>query len=353
MRLLYIAGRELSYQRNDVLLRALRRFNTVEVVGETGPGSLVLRSFRVALKALPRLLTDRYDLIVVGFYGYLLMLPVWKLARGAPIIFDAFVSNYDTLCFDRAVFAPNSLPGRLAFWLDRTCCRLAQHVLLDTPLHINYFVQTFGLSPELFTTLPVGCNEELFNPQPFRQYTAPTRVLYYSTYLPLHGVETVVRAAALLRQEAIQFRLIGTGSSYTQVRHVAQQLELDNVTFVPFVPLPTLSQEIAAADICLGGHFGTSYKADRVIPGKVYQILAMARPLIASNTSANQELLCHGQSAYLCPPHDPQALADAILALHYNSELRARLALAGRSLYLQQCSEAVITERLRSLVAGE
>lgn len=351
MRVLYLSGRELSYQRNDVLLRALRRFSTVEVVGETGPGSLVLRSFRVVFKALPRLLTERYDLIVVGFYGYLLMLPVWKLARGAPVIFDAFVSNYDTLCFDRAVIAPNSLPGRLAFWLDRTSCRLAQHVLLDTSHHIDYFVQTFDLSAELFTALPVGCNEELFHPQPVRRQASSTQVLYYSTYLPLHGVETVVRAAAMLKHEPLHFRLIGTGPEYDHVYDLAQQLGLHNITFVPSVPVEMLPLEIANSDICLGGHFGTSHKAARVVPGKVYQILAMARPLIATDTPANKELLCHGESAYLCPPADPQELANGILELKNNSKLRVSLATGGRKRYLEQCSEAIITQRLNNLLA--
>jgi glycosyltransferase involved in cell wall biosynthesis len=351
MRILFACGREPRYPRNDVLLRALRRLGTVETVTDSRPGSLVLRSLRVLTRLLPRLVVGRHDLVLVGFYGYLLMPLVGVLSR-RPVLFDAFVSNYDTLCFDRARFSPRSLPGRLAFWLDQVTCQQASRVLLDTAGHAEYFARTFNLSRAKLCVLPVGCNEELFYPRPVpASSTGTTRVLYYSSFMPLHGVETIIRAAALLCFEPrLQFRLIGQGQTYASVRRLADDLRLDNVTFVPPVPLDALPAEIAAADICLGGHFGSSAKASRVIPGKIYQELAIARPVIASDTLSNAELLTHGQSAWLCPPDDPQALAEAVLALHRDSALRDALASGGHALYLRQCSEAVITTRLSDLV---
>ncbi len=351
MHILYLVGRELDYTRNSVLLRAFCRLGTVQVIGETGSGSLLLRIARVFFRALPYLLAQQYDLIFVGFYGHLLMLPVGILSR-SPILFDAFVSTYDTLCFDRGLFEPHSLPGRFAFWLDQTACRLADLILLDTQPHVDYFIRTFALSPDKVQCLPVGCNEDIFFPRPRVQHDNITRILYYSTYLPLHGVETVVRAATLLRTEpALHFRLIGTGQDYTRVRRLADDLGLENITFVPSVHLDTLATEIASADICLGGHFGRSDKAGRVIPGKIYQILAIGRPLIAADTPANRGLLTDGVSACLCQPDDPEALAVTILKLHRDAALREQLVVQGRTLYLEQCSEAVITERLHRITS--
>jgi glycosyltransferase involved in cell wall biosynthesis len=115
--------------------------------------------------------------------------------------------------------------------------------------------------------------------------------------------------------------------------------------------LNRLPLEIAEADVCLGGHFGASDKAARVIPGKVYQILAMGCPLIAANTPANQDLLSHGESAILCQPNDANALASAILALHRDSVLRQRLSERGLSRFREKASEAVITQRLKSIAS--
>ncbi len=352
MKILFLTGRELTYTRNDVLLRAFRRLGEVDALGvDRRPGSLLANSLRLSLQAMPRLRRQEYDLVFVGFYGHLLMLAVGPLAR-RPVLFDAFVSTYDTLIEDRQVSGSASLLAWSARALDRLACRQASRVLLDTPMHVDYFVEQYHLPARKFASCPVGCNEDIFYPRHAAAVQdRPARVTYYTSYLPLHGVETVVRAAALLRSAPLHFRVIGSGQTYAQVRSLADALRLDNVDFVPVVPLERLPEEIAAADICLGGHFGASAKAGRVVPGKIYQLLAMAAPIIATTTPANLALLRHAESAYLVPPGDPPALAEAIRVLLADGGLRRSLAQGGRELYQEQCSEAVITARLRQVLA--
>lgn len=347
MRILFLSGRELQYQRNDVIERALERLGTVTVIGpQAQPRSLVWSSFVVALRSMPHLVFGQFDLIFVGFFGHLLVFPV-KLLSSKPVLFDAFISVYDTLSDDRNVFPRGSWRGRLAYWLDQTACRRANHVLLDTRQHVEFFTETFDLPSSKVSSLPVGCNEDLFSPKPSRSVDAQTNVLYYSTYQPLHGVETVVRAAEQISYESdISFKLIGRGQEYANVYQLARELNLSNITFAAPVPLEQLPGEIAAVDICLGGHFGTSAKAGRVVPGKIYQILSMQKAVIAVDSPANSELLAHGKTALLVPASDPRALADAILTLHKDAPLRKRIAEGGRQLFVEQCSEASITRRL-------
>ncbi len=350
MRILFLAGRELSYPRNDVLLRAFERLGTVDVIGNNQVQSPLIGTARIFIPSVLHLVRQNpYDLIFVGFFGHLLMLPLGILSH-TPILFDPFVSVYDTLCFDRRIFRERSLLGRVSFWLDRTACRLATRVLLDTQLHANYFAETFKISANKLSVLPVGCNEDIFSPR----QTSPseyTRVIYYSSYQPLHGVDTVAQAAALLASEPrIRFRFIGDGQEFKRVTRLAETLRLENTVFVLRVSLADLPAEIAAADICLGGHFGNSDKAKRVIPGKIYQILAMARPLVASDSPANRQLLTDGENALLCPPMDPENLASAIMRLHLDRKLRESIARGGRDLYSKHCSESIITGRLEQIV---
>lgn len=355
MHILFITGRELSYARNEVLLRAFQQLGQVDIIATTQqPTSLFTNSLRMAMAALPRLLTRSYDLIFIGFYGHLILPMVSGVIR-RPLLFDAFVSNYDTLCFDRQRFAPNSLLGRATFWLDQSTCRRADHVLLDTQHHVDYFVETFNLAPAKLTAIPVGCSEAIYHPQPNPRTGATvtdkqTLVLSYTTFLPLHGMEIVLHAAAQLQGAPIHFRLIGAGPRLAEIKALATTLNLSNLTFVPPVPPSTLAKEIAAADICLGGHFGESNKAGRVVPGKIYQMLAMSKALIAGNTPANRALLQDKQHALLVPPTDPDALAAAILTLHNNPDLRTYLAKEGHALYQATCSEAIITKQLQAVL---
>ncbi|HAJ35758.1 MAG TPA: hypothetical protein DCL15_08705 [Chloroflexi bacterium] len=351
--ILFVAGRELTYTRNDVLTRALRRQGTaLDVIGVSQQVRSISRTTAHLLPMLAsRLLRHRYDLVMVGFYGYLLA-PAVRMFTQAPLLFDAFVSNYDTLCFDRQVVAPTSLLGRAIYQFDAHICRSVHHLLLDTPQHVAYFVDTFGLDARRISWIPVGCNEEIFYPRPAPSKHDTTVVLHYSTFLPLHGVDVILRAAAHLRAKPVHFRLIGDGPLFDAMKGLAAELHLKNVEFLPPVPLAFLAEEIANAHICLGGHFGSSGKSQRVVPGKIYQMMASRRAIIAADSPANRALLAHGISALLTPAGDPEQLASAILHLHENPALCASLADGAYHTFEMECSEQVIGARLSSIMTA-
>jgi glycosyltransferase involved in cell wall biosynthesis len=319
-------------------------------VTDHASGSLTARSFRLLPRLLQAVSRNSYDLIFVGFYGYLLVPWLRRLSR-SPIIFDAFVSNYDTLCFDRQQFRPDSLMGRLAFSLDRLACRQADKVLLDTASHRDYFIETFDLSPEKLDFFYVSCNEDIFHPLPRKKQDNTFQVFFYSSYLPLHGVQHIIQAAKLLEaQTQIHFRLIGEGPTYPAARLLADQLDLRRIDFIPPVPYTQLPFEIAQADLCLAGPFGETAKAKRVIPGKLFQFMAMARPAVAGNTAANQELLTHQHHAWLIPPGEAEALAAAIVRLKEDQGLLQSLAWEGYTCYQEKGSERVIRQKLYQII---
>lgn len=351
MKVLFLTGREVSYQRNDVLLRAFQRFSQVDVLSaRSRPRSLLFNSLKIATKFFTRLTSSKYDVIFTGFYGHLLMLPVGVAAK-APVIFDAFLSTYDTLIEDRKVAAPGSLMARASIWLDRTSCQIADAVFLDTQRQVDYFSDRFGLKLKRIRPIPVGCNEDIFFPRTTKNRRDKITVLYYSSYLPLHGVDVVIRAAEKLADVPVHFRLVGSGQTLNPSISLAKRLRIQNVEFIHPLPIEGIADEIARSDICLGGHFGPSDKAGRVIPGKVYQILAMKKPVVASSTPANLELLSNNETALLCPQGDPDRLAEAILALTKDNQLREWIAQRGYSLYRERCSEGVITTMVKETVS--
>lgn len=361
MRVLVLAGREKAYARNAVILRAFERFATVDVITTNATTPLTfLWNFSTALRGLYALYSKSYDLVFIGFYGYIILYLLHPFLR-QPVLFDAFISNFDTLCFDRKIFTPSSLFGRIAFQLDRFILRQATHILLDTQKHVEYFVETFDISIGKFSVLPVGCRDDIFTPNSQKQRAnieisssngIRTRVLYYCTYLPLHGVEIVLNAAKMLENEPFDFYLIGNGPQYRENIKRARTLALSNLIFQPSVSISALAVEIEKADICLGGHFGESAKADRVVPGKIYQMLAMGKPIIATNMSANNQLLQHGETAYLIAPNNATELACAISTLNNDRTLQQKISHGGRLLYTSSASEMVITEQLRAIVSN-
>lgn len=351
MRILFLTGREPGYTRNQVLLRALRTLGTVDTAPDLARRSIPGRSLRQAAWGLRQMGSRAYDLVVVGFYGHLIMQAL-RLRRTPPVLFDAFVSTWDTLIADRRLAGPSSPLAWAALALDRSACDRADLVLLDTPQHSDFFHAQIGVPASKLDWLPVGCEDAIFHPQPARPaQSGITKVLYYSTYLPLHGAETVVRAAGLLKQENIQFRMIGDGPRRPAAEDIARREDLLNLTFAPPCGLDQLAHEIHASDICLGGHFGASEKAGRVIPGKTYQMLACAKAVVATSTPANRAYLTADIQAMFCGSNDADSLAGAILRLHQLADLRQRIALGGRLLYEETASEPVIAQRLSKIIA--
>jgi len=350
MKILFLSGRELSYSRNALLMKLLRDRYTLDAIGQpSGRASITVQSILGAVRGIPAVVAKEYQLILVGFFGHFLMLPIGLFSR-SPILFDAFISTYDTLCGDRKTFTSQSLAGRLAHWLDRTSCSLASRVLLDTQSQVRYFSEEFQIPEEKFDVLFVGCDDEVFFPR--EDEPAQNTVLFYGTFLPLHGVSVILDAARLVHEvnPTVRFRIIGADAK--ALKDYRSYIEMMDGTLEMTAPIPfqRLPEAIASASICLGGHFGSSVKARRVISGKTYQCLAMGRPVIVSDNSANRELLTHGIDSWMCPENDPQSLANSILHLIDDPDLRENLAACGRRTYINRASNLVLRTRLKVIV---
>ncbi|HPX96396.1 MAG: glycosyltransferase [Syntrophomonadaceae bacterium] len=340
---LFLSGRESNYPRNQMIIAALQNSYHTEVISsqrdDISRGSfycIILQSIKCSIKALKGLIFSKYKFIFVGFFGQFILLFISSFTK-VPMVFDFFVSAYDTLVFDRKLFKSNSIIAKLLYKLDFFCCNKAELILVDTKTQGNYFSDIFFIPKEKIKVLFVGCDEDLFHPIEINE--DPDLVLYYSTYMPLHGVEIVIQAAKILENtSSIKFKLIGEGMGLQSALELANNLNTSNILFSPSIPLMLLPDEIAKATICLGGHFGNTAKAKRVIPGKIYQILAMRKAAIVGDTKANRELLTHGIDAWFCNLSDPNSLADGIKILHENQELRKQISEAGYQTFKSKAS---------------
>jgi glycosyltransferase involved in cell wall biosynthesis len=351
--ILFACGREPDYIRNLVLRQALAcRHRVITVTDSVRPAAWrYARTLGRAAWGLRR----SPDVVLVGFYGQPLM-PAMRALTRRPILFDAYLSTYDTVCFDRRWFGPRTLPGRLAYALDAVSCRWADRVLLDTQAHRDYFVQTFGQPQEKFAVVYVGCDEAHFTPRIPACDTERADtfdVFTYTSFLRLHGVEHMLHAAKHLEaQDGITLTIAGAGSRLAEMQRLAGELGLHNVRFPGWVPFGQLPERIARADLCLGGHFSDVAKAGRVIATKTFQFLAMGRPAVVADNAANREVLTHRQDAFLCPPADPAALAAAILELRDDVALRRQLGEAGLALYRRRFTTEAIARDLQAVLDG-
>ncbi len=110
-----------------------------------------------------------------------------------------------------------------------------------------------------------------------------------------------------------------------------------------------LAHEIRHADLCLG-IFGNNKKAALVIPNKIVEALASAKPVITVRTPASEELLVGDESVLYCQPADPADLAEKILILKNNNSLAQRIAAGGNAVYTSKLTPKIIAEDLIKII---
>ena len=296
--------------------------------------------------------TEEHDCVIVGYAGYVDVLLARLLKRRRLLVLVAFISLYDTLVLDRAQVKPGSLKGRALKLIDRIAFRAADIVLVDTEEQRRHFAALFRLSADRFRRSFVGEDDDDFRPRESpNKATGKFEVLFFGTYVPLHGIDVILKAAEILAsEEDIVFTVIGNGQLYPALRQLADERDLSKVEFVQrWVGTAELASYLSKADASLG-IFGITPKAARVIPYKVFDALAMKKPVVTRDSPAIRELLTHDETALLCEPGNAGELARSLLRLRDDPALRASIAEAGYERYREHgCPRAVGSALLKTL----
>lgn len=330
MKICYLPGRERSYSRTRVLLKGMTEAG-IRVIDcsylKRSPLRYIVSFFRFLKEK------DRCDVIFVGFFGQFIV-PFVKIVTRKKILFDAFLSTYQTMTEERKAFAFGSLTAKFARFIDKFSAELADKVFLDTDQHIDYYSKEYGLNRDKFLKLPAGSDDSVMN-ELAGEASDDFIVHLHGEFQALHGAEYVMSAAKLLPE--VKFQIIGKGNIFNKCRKKA----LSNTIFISSVSYRELAKLMAKASVCLG-IFGDTRKADMVVPNKVYEALAMGKALVTADTPAVREVLIDGENALFCRKADPESLAKAIKKLKEDPVLRKKIALKGNTLFKEKYSSLLL-----------
>jgi colanic acid biosynthesis glycosyl transferase WcaI len=150
---------------------------------------------------------------------------------------------------------------------------------------------------------------------------------YIGTHGLAHGLENVLKAAALLREDRqVKFLFVGTGAAKQALVAKAAEMNVPNVVFVPPQPKERMPEFWSLCDVALI-HLKDTKVFESVIPSKMFEAMGMGIPLLLSAPDGEARRVLENATAGLwTPPENPQALATAISTLRGDPALRARLA---------------------------
>lgn len=253
--------------------------------------------------------TSRPDVVLVGYLGHFDVLLARRLFPDIPIVLDHLISAAGT-ALDRG--ETGAVRGRLLRALDRAAVRAADLVLVDTAEHADLLPSEVRGK---VLVVPVGAPQSWWavrrpavSPVPDGAPVQPLRAVFFGLFTPLQGAPVLGAALGLLADSpAVEAVMIGSGQD--RAATVAAAAANPRVRWREWVPPADLPAVAAASEVCLG-IFGTSAKALRVVPNKVFQGAAAGCAILTSDTPPQRRLL--GDAAVFVPPGDPAALAAAL-----------------------------------------
>lgn len=295
------------------------------------------------------------DFYYIPYPAYLDYFYLRLLTRGdgKKVVVDGFLCLHDTLVHDRKMVSPQGCLSRIIRWIERSVLSGADLVFIDTSRQREVLLKQYNLEEKSIVALPVGIDESVWGPAPRLQLGDEFTVLFWGTFIPLHGIDTIIRSAHILQKTfpQIKFRLIGDGQTAPDVLTLIEQLNVTNVSWRhSLVPARELRSCLDSSH-CVLGIFGESEKGGNVIPYKAYQAMACNKILISRSGPAILELL-DGQNdpgLLLVPPADPEALALMIVSV-FESYRDISESVNTRKLYDLGLSNAIIKKRIAAAV---
>lgn len=213
-----------------------------------------------------------------------------------------------------------------------------------------------GVPPEKIEVIYNWCAEDAIAQAPGEQRAvlkpdAKFRILFAGNMGLAQALDVVLDAAALLATAApdIEFVFLGGGLEVNNLKQLAQKLDLQNVVFLPPVPMAEVGAYLNSADALLV-HLKKDELFKITIPSKTQAYMAAGRPILMAVDGDAADLVSNSQSGVVAKSGDAQSIADAaIKLLTASADERQAMAVSGKAFYNANLSLSRGVERFGSI----
>ena len=224
---------------------------------------------------------------------------------------------------------PLSHPGpRLAAALEQVSIRFADAAITVTHPMKEVF-EARGAPAGEITVVLNGPDERIWSPDRFppRSQDGEFHLVSHGSLEDRYGVDTMIRAVALLADElpGLRLKVYGSGTALERLRGLSAELGVsDRVWFSgAFVPIDDVVRAVAEADAGVVAMKKDIFR-DLTIATKMYEYIAMRKPTLVGRTRS-VEVYFDEEAFALFRSEDPAELAAAIREVANDSQRRARM----------------------------
>jgi glycosyltransferase involved in cell wall biosynthesis len=324
--------------------------------------AFVLRLRKAGAELAARL---RPDVVIASSTYPLDIWPAHRIARlaGARLLFEVH---------DLWPLSPMELGGHsrwhpfimLLQAAENFACRRADAVVSILP-QVRDHLEAHGMAPSKLHLVPNGVDPDEWNldapalPEPLNTTLRELHqegkfvVGYAGTHGISNALETLLDAAARLRDRPVAFVLVGGGPDKAALIRQAVELGLANVHFFDPVPKAQVPALLQGVDLAYIGWRRQPLYRFGISPNKLIDYMMAARPILHAVEAGNDPVADAGCGLTVAP-EDPQAVAEGILKLlALGPEARTVLGQRGRRYALAHHTYPVLGRRFLNAFAGE
>lgn len=190
-----------------------------------------------------------------------------------------------------------------------------------------------------------GAGAEL--PKDLAHVSGKNIVLSTARFDAQKDVPTLIHAAAILAQERSDFAVLlaGDGEDRSAMAACIQEKNLDGIVHI-LGWRSDVPQLVAACDVMV---LSTHREG---LPYAMLEAMAMRKPVIGSDVPGVRECIEHGQSGFLFPCGDAQALANALVLLFDDPALGHAMGIRAQEIVAQRFSPQRMISALEAVYAG-
>ncbi|NJK51646.1 MAG: glycosyltransferase family 4 protein [Leptolyngbyaceae cyanobacterium SU_3_3] len=251
-----------------------------------------------------------------------------RLFRRIPVVYDVQDMWPDTLAATGMVRSERLLKVvyGICQWVFRTVDKISvlspgfKRLLIERGVPSEKIEVIYNWCDEAALTAPVGGVPKAF----------PTddkfNLLFAGTMGKAQALDGVIAAAEIVqaKQPNVNFVFVGGGIEVDRLKQLVQSKHLQNVVFIPKVPMDEVGAMLQQADVLLV-HLKNDPLFSMTVPSKLQAYLAVGKPILMAVTGDSSAIVDESKCGLSAIPEDPQSIADAVIQLsqYSSTELQA------------------------------
>jgi glycosyltransferase involved in cell wall biosynthesis len=216
---------------------------------------------------------------------------------------------------------------KLARWMEIRAYQQCDVLACVSDTLKEILVNEYQVSPEKIVLVPNGVDVDFINPKlhtPKRVFSGFT-VCFVGSLYAWAGLDILFEAIYELRNQGVDISLVIVGDGVMKSTWEEQVIQLkltENIAFIGRLSWQEVPQYIASCDIGFSGQIQLQMGKMYLSPMKLYEYMAMAKPVIASAFEDAQRLVCEGKTGFLFEPGNKNDLKRALMqAFNHQEEL--------------------------------